>query len=105
MENPIGFRFYVEKHSSWDEIKMKRVEHHFKTFRLGQLYSSHAAEEFTIRYISLSRIFRKSGPIELKNQLIDFAESSESAHLNSWQSAMYRSLANSAWFCNEGLKE
>ena len=57
VDNPVGIRFFVEKPFTWDDVKMKRVEHHFKLFKLGQLYSLYAAEELTLREYSLYKNF------------------------------------------------
>ena len=51
------------------------------------------------------KIFTKSGPIAVREQLLDYADSSEHVHLNSWQTALYRALASSEWYCTEGLIE
>ncbi|MGX1196002.1 HNH endonuclease [Metabacillus sp. SLBN-84] len=98
---PIAFKFYVEKATNWDELKFRRVKNHFKTYKLGPLYSIFAAEEFSIRDLTLNRIFDNAGSKELKLQLKDYAESAEKIHLNSWQSAMYRALENSNWYTKE----
>ncbi|WP_419880601.1 hypothetical protein ACN6MY_13185 [Peribacillus sp. B-H-3] len=97
-QKPLGFKFYVERPDNWDELKYKRVKNHFSTFKLGPLYSIFAAEEFSMRDLTLKKIFDKSGPTELKTQLEDYVESTERVHLNSWQSAMFRALARSEWF-------
>ena len=103
--NPIGFRFFVGKPTNWDEIKIKRVKHHFEFFDLGELYSSYAAEEISLRQYSLVNIYEKAGAKGVRAQLLDFKNSSERVYLNSWQTAMYRALANSDWICCEGLNQ
>ncbi|MGK9185336.1 HNH endonuclease [Priestia filamentosa] len=101
--NPMGFEFFVSKPENWDDIKLRRVKHHFKVFKLAQLYSLYAAEELTMNQWALQNIYEKAGPIAVHNHLIDSMMSCQSIHLNSWKTAMYRALANSEWFCNEGL--
>ncbi|HHY2675697.1 TPA: HNH endonuclease [Bacillus toyonensis] len=98
---PVGFKFSVEQPYNWDDLKYKRVKKHFKTYELGPLYSIFAAEEYSIRDLTLNRIFDKSGSKELRLQLEDYAESAEKVHLNSWQSAMYRALEKSEWYIQE----
>jgi hypothetical protein len=104
-DNPIGFKFFVTDPQNWDELKIKRVKHHFKLFELGPLYSLYAGEELTMLHSLLVNIFDKIGAQGLKSQLLDFKNSSEKVYLNSWQTAMYRALANSEWFCNEGIHQ
>ncbi|MBO3767595.1 HNH endonuclease [Bacillus spizizenii] len=102
-DNPVSFKFFVEPPDHWDELKTKRVRYHFVTFKLGQLYSLYAAEELSLRLLLLKKIFNKAGPEAVREQLVDFTKSSEEVYLNSWQSAMYRALANDEWFCTKGI--
>jgi hypothetical protein len=97
-QNPIGFKFYVVQPENWDDLKFKRVKNHFKTFKLGRLYSIFAAGEISLRELTLNRIYDISGSQGLILQLEDYAESSEKVHLNSWQSAMFRALEKSEWY-------
>lgn len=100
-QKPLGFKYYVNKPDNWDDLKFKRVKNHFNTFKLGPLYSIFAAEEFSLRELTLNKIFEKSGSLGLKLQLEDYAESSERVHLNSWQSAMFHALEKSDWYTHE----
>jgi hypothetical protein len=100
-QKPVGFKFYVVQPENWDDLKYKRVKYHFKTFKLGRLYSIFAAGEISLRELTLNRIYDKSGSQELKLQIKDYAESSERIHLNSWQSAMFRALEKSEWYTQE----
>ena len=101
----IAITFYVKHPSSWSEILYKRVKRHFEIFNLNVLYSSHAAEEIcNIRY-SLLKVYRNSGSMELKNFIKEFWESHEYAHLNSWKTAMYKSLYENDWFYTDWIQK
>lgn len=98
---PIGFKFYVTQPDNWDDLKYMRARNHLKIFELGRLFSINAAEEYSMRELTLKRIYGKSGSEGLKTQLQDYAESAEAVHLNSWQSAMFRALEGSNWYLEE----
>jgi len=100
-QRPMGFKFFVSQPDNWDELKYMRVKNHLKIFKLRKLFSINAAEEYSMRELTLRKIYMKSGPEGLKTQLKDFAESTEAVHLNSWQSAMYRALETSEWYVKE----
>ncbi|UZJ79566.1 HNH endonuclease [Fictibacillus sp. KU28468] len=97
---PIAFIFFVTQPENWDDLKYMRAKNHLKIFELGRLFSINAAEEYTMRELTLKRIYSKAGSEGLKIQLQDYAESAEAVHLNSWQSAMFRALEDSNWYLN-----
>ncbi|OLS34185.1 hypothetical protein BTR22_19035 [Alkalihalophilus pseudofirmus] len=102
-EKSVFLTFKVQSPPEWSSTLGKRVENHFEKFELNELYSSHAAVELAnIRYL-LKQIHKEAGSEQVHSFLIKSAESREASHLNSWQSAMYRALAKSEWFCTEGL--
>lgn len=100
---PIALRFFVSPPTQWDLVKKKRVQFHFNIFCLLPLYSSHAAVEINNIHHQLIQLFHSSGPDAVQKHLLESAMSREKAHLNSWQAAMYRALANSNWFYTEGV--
>lgn len=103
-ESPAALRFFVTPPIQWSDSLAARVRHHFKLFKLAALYASHAGEELTnIRHI-LSVLFAKAGYEGVKNHLWDSAASREAAHVNSWQTAMYKALADSDWYCAGGFQ-
>jgi hypothetical protein len=71
--------------------------------RLGALYASHSGVELTnIRY-GLQRIAERGAAVDIQRELMARAESAKSAHVNSWQTAMYDALSQSEWFCAGGF--
>jgi hypothetical protein len=96
---PVAIDFYVAPPEGCDPILAERLKHHFKSFKLGSLYASHAAEELaSIEYIA-KKIFDIGGSLDLKNYLVETAAGKRSVNLNSWQSALYTCLSESEWFC------
>lgn len=101
-ENPAALIFYPDPPTGWPNDKRERVYLHFSTFGLGALYASHSAVELNnIRY-GIQRIAERGTPEDIRAELVRRAESSASAQINSWQTAMYYSLAESDWFCGGG---
>lgn len=103
-ESPTGIQFFVKAPENWNDVKSKRVKHHFKTFKLSSLYTSLAASELSGIQYSLTNLFSKAGDQGVKAYLRDQALSREKAYLNSWQAAMYKALADSDWYCSGGFK-
>lgn len=88
----------------WPEVKRARVLTHFRTFGLGRLYVTHAAEELLNIRHSMALLAGRGGAAALKAHLIEQTESRQAVAKNSWQSAMYYALSGSEWFCEEGFK-
>ncbi|HDR6315495.1 TPA: hypothetical protein QCU53_002226 [Bacillus thuringiensis] len=65
-ECPIPIYFKVKPHESWDEVTKERVKKHFTRFKLGQLYSSYASEEFSGKVFYLKRPLNVVGLTMLK---------------------------------------
>lgn len=98
---PVVVEFYVEPPAECDDVLIERLKHHFVTFDLAALYSSHAAEELANIEFIARKIFEDSGSIELKAYLGDMASSRKQVSINSWQSAFYTCLHESDWFCQD----
>lgn len=101
---PVIIEFYVDPPKNCDGVLKERLKHHFSTFELAALYSSHAAEELAnIEYIA-RKIFEDSGSDELEQFLKDTAESRKQVNMNSWQTALYTCLHESEWFCQNRFR-
>jgi hypothetical protein len=101
--SPAALRYYVNCPSDWPSIKQDRTSRHFNVFGLGALYASHSAVELVNIRFGLQRIFERGTDDDIRAELQLRFESSETAFPNSWQTAMYRALAASEWFCNGGF--
>lgn len=101
---PVVVEFYVDPPQNCDGVLKERLKHHFRTFELAALYSSHAAEELaSIEYIA-RKIFEDGGSNELERFLKDAAESRKQVNMNSWQAALYTCLHESEWFCQNRFR-
>jgi 5-methylcytosine-specific restriction endonuclease McrA len=103
--SPPIISFAVESPGNWDVLKFDRVQHHFNVFRLGNLYASQAATELINIFNRIDILFSLAGEKAVQNHLTAEARSRQTAHLNSWQTAMYEAIANSEWFCSGGFKK
>ncbi|WP_088227387.1 hypothetical protein [Desulfosporosinus sp. FKB] len=101
--NPPVLRFFVDAPDHWEQLLKKRVRYHFEILNLGTLYSSHAAEELVNIRFSLIYLFQVNGPEAVHQHLLEAARSRAVVHLNSWQTAMYRALANCSWYYTQGV--
>jgi hypothetical protein len=88
--------------TTWDDMKQKRMLTHFRTFRLGSLYSTYAADELRSIHLSLTQIAERAGADGLRAYLKEQEESRRVNIKNSWQAAMYKVLGESDWFCDGG---
>jgi hypothetical protein len=100
---PAAVEFYVQAPVGWSNLLGDRVQNHFKIFKLGELYASHAAEEILNIREYLRRLFDHGGAEEVRAHLQLQAASSEAARVNSWQTASYKAFADSDWFCAGGF--
>lgn len=102
--NPVSIEFSVSNPSNWTDLLGKRVKYHFGLFKLAKLYSTQAACELGDIQYNLTKLFNASGAQSVQEYLLDAAISRENNHKNSWQTAMYRALANCSWFYSGGFK-
>ena len=101
---PPVIKFAVSPPGAWDDNKRMKIEHHFETFRLGMLYSAHAAVELQNIYGELESIDKSGGANAMREELRQRFSSRAGVTSNNWQAAMYAALASSAWFCEGGYK-
>lgn len=99
----VAINFFVSPPEGWTVLLGNRTINHFSTFEIEKLYSSHAGEELlNIRY-QLQKLFDSSGPDGVKEHLHENYLSRYANNKNSWQTAMYKALSDSDWFCNSGF--
>jgi hypothetical protein len=102
---PAALIFLVQTPNTWDEIKEERMATHFRTYRLGALYATHAAVEINnMRYLLQKMAVAPDSAQKISAHLRERAESCAAVHNNSWQRATLDALANSEWFCSGGFQ-
>lgn len=99
---PPALRFYVSPPKDCDETLAKRLVWHFEELDLAKLYASQAGKTLAGIADKLKAAGDRGGKDEVRFILSEDARSWSKANLNGWQAAMYRALAGSDWFCEEG---
>ncbi|MHB1991642.1 hypothetical protein [Metallibacterium scheffleri] len=103
---PAAVRFSVAPPASWDEVKVERMRTHFRIYRLGALYATHAAVEIVNMRYALRKMAATAGfEQRIRQNLRGRAESCAAVYENSWQRATFEALADSEWFCASGFDE
>ncbi len=100
---PASIKFLVQAPSHWDQISQARVQSHFSDYKLAARYSIEASNEIACLKDVLSQYINKWTENEIRDHLIIQANSYLKQHRNSWQTAMFQSLANSNWYCRGGF--
>ena len=102
---PASVRFAVKPPDPWDAVQVQRVKTHFRIYRLGALYATHAAVEISNMRHGLKRMTTTPGFAErIRQHLRERAESCAEVYKNSWQRATFDALADSDWFCSGGFE-
>lgn len=102
--SPVSVRFFVSPLRSMDKVMAARVRFHFKCFKLAELYASHSACEIISIQRRLGRLFDQAGAAAVRMHLQEEADSRAAVHINSWQTAMFKAMAASKWFCEGGFR-
>jgi len=100
----VSLSYQVADVQEWPPIKIERVRHHFEIFQLGKLYATQAAEELSLIKHRLEKLFDQGGIAAIQAHLGEEAETRERAARNSWQTAMYRAIAESGDFISRGFE-
>lgn len=102
---PASVRFAVNPPDPWDAVQVERVKTHFRIYRLGALYATHAAVEISNMRHALKKMAATPGSAErIRQHLRERAESCAEVYKNSWQRATFDALADSDWFCTGGFE-
>ena len=94
--------FYIDSSAAPAEVA-ERAEFHLSRLVLDELYTANAASELRSRKLKFRKEFLAGGAYGLRRDLQDEAASC-SADPNTWRSALYRALADSAPFYAGGFE-
>lgn len=101
---PPAIVYRVRPPAGWTSVLAKRVKYHYKVMGLGVLYSAQAASELADISHALVKLGSSGGPVAMRSHLYDEFASRLARDKNSWKTALYEGLCDSAWFCNEGYR-
>lgn len=99
---PPALKFRVSPPEDCDETLAKRLIWHFEELNLAWLYTSQAGKTLAGIADKLKAAGDRGGKDEVRFLLSEDARSWSKTNLNGWQAVMYRTLAESDWFCEEG---
>ncbi len=102
--SPAILDFYVDCPTQWNALLKDRVENHFNSFELNDLYGAEAAEELSNISYHLEYQFSEGGAAMVRKHLTEQALSRSNAFVNSWRTAFYNALAYDDWFCKGGFR-
>lgn len=103
---PLSVTFYVVHAAGWSDLLFERVKNHFLSYSLHILYATQAGRELTARKLHYTTTYDSgAGAAGVRKLLGDESISRSASNLNSWQSALYRCVANDDWFCNGGFAQ
>jgi len=100
---PPSVKYLVLPQDGWDDALKARANGHLDVFGLRTIYSVEAAQEMTEIRRLLRGLSKGGGKAAVRQHLLMEANSREAARKNSWRTALYFALAESDWFCSEGL--
>ena len=103
---PAAVRFMVKPPDSWGEVDCGRVSTHFRIYKLGALYATHAGVEISNMRHYLKKLSSvDEGGARVRGYLAERAESCAFVHENSWQRVTFEALHASDWFCAGGFEK
>lgn len=100
---PLTTQFEVAKELMISKTLRDRLERHLRLLGLESLYSTKATIELSDISLRLGRLFDVGGQGAIRDYLKEESDSRDARSLSSWGAALYHTLANSDWFCEEGF--
>jgi hypothetical protein len=101
--SPPALSFYVQRPAGWNDLIFRRLEYHFGTLGLADLYSTQAARLVSEIKVQIQRLFDAGGANAVREHLIESALSRRAVNMNSWQFATFNALSLSDWYCTGGF--
>ncbi len=104
-ENPIGFKFYIQKSDAIDDEQFQRLQTHFNLLALDKLYKADFEADFVSYIEELKIILNESDIEDTKKALERKIKSLKLSKQAPWRYAGYNALFNSDWFFNTYLQK
>lgn len=100
---PLAVRYVAVTPYGWTGIEGSRAARHLDVFKLAALFAANANDELALLKRGLATLYRAGGDPAVQAHLAEVA-ATHSPRLNSWQHALYATLARDAWFCSGGFE-
>lgn len=95
----IGFKFYIKKLNSWDDVFYKKLKFHFEKLKIDDLYLSDFEAEFDIVFEELKMLYQEINDEQIVRENL---QRKVDAYLNTksmpWRYAGFKSLLSCTWF-------
>lgn len=101
---PPAIRFFTQFPLGWSEELGQRVLYQFDRLELASLYAKQAAREMSDIRSGLQLHLENGGSIRVQRELEHQWNSRRANQINSWKTAMYEALKNSAWYYEGGFQ-
>ncbi|MFB6777731.1 hypothetical protein ACFCX0_09940 [Streptomyces sp. NPDC056352] len=95
--------YIVQPPEGWDIVLAARVNNHFRTFRLGELYGPHAGQEMSNIRGLLARMDVTGRFRFLAETERSIALDARAGGLNHWRRVLYQTLAANSWYVEGGF--
>jgi len=103
--SPPTVRFYVDSEEKYEVEDEQRLRNHFDVLRLARRFGSYAGEQLTVEKANLTRVSNAAGVFGMTGYLTEQIQKYAPTGQNSWQTAFFHALHDSAWFVTEGFME
>ena len=100
---PITITYDTVNMTNQQSLLDRRIAYHFKMLELEKLYAVHAGESLSNILFKLHNLYNQGGKEQVKAYLEEEFESRFNNNKNSWETAMYKALYESDWFCDGGF--
>jgi len=101
--SPPAAIFFVDAPDHWDGVLAGRVERHFATLKLAELYASQAGRQLQNIRRALSNTYYADGAGAVYSDLLERSLSCADVTVNSWEGALYAAASENDWYCNGGF--
>jgi len=100
---PVAVTYRVVEPVAWSTTKRSRAASHFEKLELAEIYIYRAGNELSELKDMFRDIHERSGAAGVRERLEeDLYYAQKLPHKNDWKTALYRELAASRWFWEEG---
>jgi hypothetical protein len=100
---PPAVLFAIQGPASSTSAIADKLRFHFSTLKLDALYRAYAAEEMSSIMHTLRRLHASQGTGGVRAEMQERHASCLEAARNAWNTALYKALSESDWYCDGGF--
>lgn len=95
--------FIVNPPDEWENVLKLRIQKHFDVLKLNEFYQLRATNRISNMRGRLRGLLEGGGHEIVSLHLKEEADSCFANHKNSWETALFKALSSSEWFCRGGF--